>query len=92
MRSTVRQREQVCAGGAELACVAYDDPSNAAGAALKKEIGLNIQRLKDIRSYRGIRHELRYPCRGQRHQAPCYHERKNGALMHFAHCEAKRSQ
>ena len=48
------------------ACVAYDDPSNAAGAALKKEIGLNIQRLKDIRSYRGIRHELRYPCRGQR--------------------------
>jgi small subunit ribosomal protein S13 len=47
------------------ACNAYDDPRNAAGAALKKEIGHNIQRLKDIRCYRGIRHELRYPCRGQ---------------------------
>ena len=48
------------------ACIAYDDPRNAAGAALKKEIGLNIARLKEIRCYRGIRHELRYPCRGQR--------------------------
>ena len=48
------------------ACIAYDDPKNAAGAALRKEIGLNIQRLKDIRCYRGIRHELKLPCRGQR--------------------------
>ena len=48
------------------ACIAYDDPRNAAGAALKKEISLNIGRLKEIRCYRGIRHELRYPCRGQR--------------------------
>lgn len=48
------------------ACIAYDDPAKAAGAALKKEIGLNIQRLKDIRCYRGIRHIDRQPCRGQR--------------------------
>lgn len=48
------------------ACIAYDDPSAAAGAALKKEVGLNIQRLKDIRCYRGIRHELHLPGHGQR--------------------------
>lgn len=48
------------------ACIAYDDARGAAGAALKKEIVLNIQRLKDIRCYRGIRHELRLPCHGQR--------------------------
>lgn len=47
------------------ACIAYDDPKNAAGAALKKEIGLNIQRLKDIKCYRGLRHTQRLPCRGQ---------------------------
>lgn len=48
------------------ACIAYDDPKQAAGAALKKEISLNIQRLKDIRCYRGVRHDLFLPCRGQR--------------------------
>lgn len=48
------------------AVIAYDDPKKAAGAALRKEIGLNIQRLKDIRCYRGRRHELKLPCHGQR--------------------------
>ena len=33
---------------------------------LKREIGANIKRLKDIRSYRGIRHIKRLPVRGQR--------------------------
>jgi len=33
---------------------------------LKREVGNNIKRLKDIRSYRGIRHERRLPVSGQR--------------------------
>lgn len=48
------------------ACIAYDDPDAAAGSALQKEIALNIKRLKDIRCYRGVRHDLLLPVRGQR--------------------------
>jgi len=33
---------------------------------LKREVGANIKRLKDIKSYRGIRHMKRLPARGQR--------------------------
>ncbi len=33
---------------------------------LKREISANIKRLKDIKSYRGIRHIKRLPVRGQR--------------------------
>ena len=33
---------------------------------LKREIGANIKRLKDIKSHRGIRHIKRLPVRGQR--------------------------
>lgn len=33
---------------------------------LKREIGGNIKRLKDIQSYRGSRHAKRLPARGQR--------------------------
>jgi small subunit ribosomal protein S13 len=33
---------------------------------LKREVGQNIKRLKDIRSARGIRHERRLPVRAQR--------------------------
>ncbi len=33
---------------------------------LKREIGANIKRLKDIKSYRGIRHTRGLPLRGQR--------------------------
>lgn len=35
-------------------------------ADLKREIGSNIKRLKDIKSYRGVRHAKRLPVRGQR--------------------------
>jgi small subunit ribosomal protein S13 len=35
---------------------------------LRKEINLNIARLKEIGSYRGLRHRHRLPCRGQRTQ------------------------
>lgn len=34
--------------------------------ALKREIGANIKRLKDIKSYRGVRHMRRLPVNGQR--------------------------
>ncbi len=33
---------------------------------LKREVSANIKRLKDIKSYRGIRHMKRLPVRGQR--------------------------
>ncbi len=33
---------------------------------LKREVSSNIKRLKDIKSYRGIRHMKRLPVRGQR--------------------------
>lgn len=33
---------------------------------LRREIGLNIKRLKDLGSYRGIRHRRGLPVRGQR--------------------------
>jgi len=33
---------------------------------LRREVSQNIKRLKDIRSYRGVRHERHLPVRGQR--------------------------
>jgi small subunit ribosomal protein S13 len=33
---------------------------------LRREIGMNIKRLQDISSYRGLRHRLGLPLRGQR--------------------------
>lgn len=33
---------------------------------LRREIGLNIKRLKDMACYRGVRHRRSLPCRGQR--------------------------
>lgn len=33
---------------------------------LRREVGQNIKRLKDIRSTRGVRHERRLPVKGQR--------------------------
>lgn len=33
---------------------------------LKREIGANIKRLKDVKAYRGVRHMRRLPVRGQR--------------------------
>jgi small subunit ribosomal protein S13 len=35
-------------------------------ADLKREVGTNIKRLKDIKCYRGTRHARRLPVRGQR--------------------------
>ena len=33
---------------------------------LKREVGANVKRLKDIKAYRGIRHQRGLPTRGQR--------------------------
>jgi small subunit ribosomal protein S13 len=33
---------------------------------LRREVTQNIRRLKDIKSYRGLRHRNNLPCRGQR--------------------------
>ena len=33
---------------------------------LRREVGLNIKRLKDMSCYRGVRHRRRLPVRGQR--------------------------
>ncbi len=33
---------------------------------LRREIGSNIKRLKDVKCYRGVRHMKHLPCRGQR--------------------------
>lgn len=62
------------------ACIAYDDLPKAAGAALRKEVALNIQRLKDIRCYRGQRHERRLPSRGQRTKTNAKTRRRMGPL------------
>ncbi len=46
---------------------------------LRQEVFQNVKRMKDIRSYRGIRHKLGLPARGQRtrHNA---HTRKGKSL------------
>lgn len=33
---------------------------------LKREVGANVKRLKDIKAYRGVRHMRRLPVKGQR--------------------------
>lgn len=33
---------------------------------LKREVGANVKRLKDIKAYRGVRHMRKLPTRGQR--------------------------
>ncbi|MDX2148603.1 MAG: 30S ribosomal protein S13 [Planctomycetota bacterium] len=37
--------------------------------ALRRQVSQNVQRLKDIRCYRGDRHRKGLPCRGQRTQS-----------------------
>ncbi|TVS05559.1 MAG: 30S ribosomal protein S13 [Phycisphaerales bacterium] len=42
------------------------DSSYIVEGALRRQVGQNIQRLKDIRAYRGERHRRGLPVRGQR--------------------------
>ena len=44
----------------------YSDENFKTEGRLRSEIGLNIKRLMDIGSYRGLRHRKGLPCRGQR--------------------------
>lgn len=44
----------------------YIDENFKTEGRLRSEIGLNIKRLVDIGSYRGLRHRKGLPCRGQR--------------------------
>ena len=45
---------------------AYVEKTYMIEGHLKRQIGQNIARLRDIRSYRGYRHRLGLPVRGQR--------------------------
>mgnify|MGYP001563241510 FL=1 len=44
---------------------------------LKREVGANVKRLKDINAYRGLRHARHLPTRGQRTKTNCRTVRGN---------------
>ncbi len=44
----------------------YLEEDHVVEADLRREIGLNIKRLKDMACYRGVRHRKSLPVRGQR--------------------------
>jgi len=48
---------------------AYIDANYIVEGALRRQVSQNIQRLKDIRCYRGERHRKGLPVRGQRTQS-----------------------
>jgi small subunit ribosomal protein S13 len=51
----------------ELAAIAAEiDASHPVEGALRRQVSQDIQRLKDIKSYRGERHRKNLPARGQR--------------------------
>ena len=52
--------------GAILTEAAVDRELRSIEGALRRQVAQNIQRLKDIRSYRGDRHRRGLPVRGQR--------------------------
>lgn len=42
------------------------DSQHTVEGELRREVGLNIKRLMDMKSYRGLRHRSKLPVRGQR--------------------------
>ena len=51
----------------ETAAIAAEiDANHPVEGALRRQVGQDIQRLKDIKSYRGDRHRTNLPARGQR--------------------------
>ena len=49
---------------------------------LRREVTMNIKRLKEISSYRGLRHKRKLPCRGQRTKTNARTQRgKKGAAI-----------
>ena len=49
---------------------------------LRREITMNIKRLQEINSYRGMRHKRNLPCRGQRTKTNARTRRENIALAY----------
>ncbi len=49
---------------------------------LRREVAMNIKRLQEIGSYRGLRHKRKLPCRGQRTKTNARTQRgKKGAAI-----------
>lgn len=44
----------------------YIDQNHVVEGDLRREVNMNIKRLMEIGSYRGLRHRRNLPCRGQR--------------------------
>ena len=51
---------------AKIAKVIDADPEHLVEGDLRREVAMNIKRLKEIGCYRGIRHRKGLPCRGQK--------------------------
>ena len=51
---------------ARIAKVIDADPEHLVEGDLRREVAMNIKRLKEIGCYRGIRHRKGLPCRGQK--------------------------
>ena len=51
---------------AKIAKVIDADPEHLVEGDLRREVTMNIKRLQEINSYRGMRHKRGLPCRGQR--------------------------
>ena len=51
---------------ARIAKVIDADTENLVEGDLRREVAMNIKRLKEIGCYRGIRHRKGLPCRGQK--------------------------
>ncbi len=51
---------------AEMACLREEVSKFTLEGDLRRQVNLNIKRLQDFGSYRGIRHRRRLPVRGQR--------------------------
>ena len=51
---------------ARIAKVIDADPEHLVEGDLRREVTMNIKRLQEIGSFRGMRHKRKLPCRGQR--------------------------
>ena len=49
---------------------------------MRRDVAMNIKRLQEIGSYRGLRHKRKLPCRGQRTKTNARTQRgKKGAAI-----------
>ena len=49
-----------------VAGIPFPHPEHLVEGDLRREVAMNIKRLKEIGCYRGIRHRKGLPCRGQK--------------------------